>query len=193
MWRFAFERCGDIYDSDFHNQSKALSDDVLSRCISADDAVIDIGCGVGRWCRTVARYARLVTGIDYSKTSIQTARLNTAETNFEYIIGDVTKELAGRQFDLALLIHVIEHIDNPDEILTSLRNVTKKLIVEVPDFEGDALNLVQLDMNCPFYSDADHVREYTQKILNDQLTRNGWNILENRKNGGSVLAIAERA
>jgi hypothetical protein len=47
-------------------------------------------------------------------------------------------------------------------------------------------------MNCPFYSDADHVREYTVDILNSQLVRNGWQVVENRKRGGGVLAIAQR-
>jgi len=63
----------------------------------------------------------------------------------------------------------------------------------VPDFESDPLNIVRLAEGCAFYSDADHVREYTEEILNAQLTRNGWVVLENRKSGGAVLAVAEQS
>ena len=193
FWRFAFERSGEIYNDSFHNQSKALSEDYLLRWISPEDTVIDIGCGLGRWCEIAAKYAKSVVGIDYSEELIAAARMKPAAQQIEYIVGDVTRDLDGRQFDLALMTHVIEHIDNPDAILAQLQQVAKRLIVEVPDFESDPLNIVRLAENSPFYSDADHVREYTQAILNDQLTRNGWVILENRKMGGAVLAVAEHA
>lgn len=107
------------------------------------------------------------------------------------MVGDVTKDLHDEKFDLALLLHVIEHIDEADRILNELKTVPSMIIVEVPDFEQDALNYVRLKQNLPFYSDGDHVREYTEEILVDQLTRNGCDVIETRKNGGAVLAVAE--
>ena len=193
FWRFAFERSGEIYGDDFHNHSKALSEDYLQKWISPEDTVIDIGCGLGRWCEIAAKYASSVVGIDYSEELIAAARLRTEAANVEYINGDVTRDLDGRQFDLAVMTHVIEHIDDADTMLKELRSVANRLIVEVPDFESDPLNIVRLAENCSFYSDGDHVREYTQAILNAQLERNGWIVLENRKSGGAVLAVAECA
>jgi SAM-dependent methyltransferase len=193
FWRFAFERSGQIYDDDFHNQSKALSEEYLQRWIAPNDTVIDIGCGLGRWCEIAAKYAGSVVGIDYSDELIAEARHRASAPNVEYIKGDLTRDLDGRRFDLALMTHVIEHIDDPDTILRELRAVTRRLIVEVPDLESDPLNFVRLAEGCPFYSDGDHVREYTQAILNAQLERNGWTVLENRKSGGAVLAVAELA
>lgn len=192
FWRFAFERSGEIYGGEFHNHAKALTEEFLRRWIKEGHSVIDIGCGVGRWCRLAAKYSDSVVGIDYSPSDIEVAR-STADNNIiEFIVGDVTQDLGGRQFDLALLIHVIEHIDDADKFLRKLPAIVKNLIVEVPDFESDPLNGVRLKLNCPFYSDGDHVREYTQEILNAQLERTGWTVLENRKNGGAVLAVAER-
>lgn len=192
FWRFAFERSGQVYNDEFHNQSKALSEEYLQRWVTPQDTVIDIGCGLGRWCEIAAKYARSVVGIDYSEELIAAARSRTTAANVEYINGDVTRDLDGREFDLALMTHVIEHIDDPDTILKELRQVARRLIVEVPDLESDSLNIVRLAEDCPFYSDGDHVREYTQAVLNAQLTRNGWTVIENRKSGGAVLAVAER-
>jgi SAM-dependent methyltransferase len=191
FWRFAFELSGKIYGAKFHNQAKALNEKFLSRWIAKDDSVLDIGCGIGRWCEVASKYAESVVGIDYDETLIAEAKAETHNNNIEFFVGDVTKDLTGRKFNLALLIHVIEHIEKPDEFLRELKQVTERLLVEVPDFEHDPLNWVRLEQNCSFYSDGDHVREYTEDILVDQLTRNGWHVFETRKNGGAVLAVAE--
>lgn len=191
FWRFAYEISGEIYDSRFHNHAKALSEELLKRHIPSNGSVIDVGCGVGRWCRIASQYADRVVGIDYSQSLIDEARRRTQTENVTFLVGDVTTDLNNEKFDLALLLHVIEHIDNADQILQDLRNVASKIIVEVPDFEQDSLNYVRLAQKLPFYSDGDHVREYTEAILVDQLHRNGWNVLETRKNGGAVLVVAE--
>jgi SAM-dependent methyltransferase len=191
FWRFSFELSGKIYGKDFHNHAKALNEDFLKSKIVEYSSVIDIGCGVGRWCQIAAKYAKNVVGIDYDEGLIAQARNTTEAKNVEYIVGDVTKDLDGKRFDLALFIHVIEHIDDADKILQELHAVASILIVEVPDFENDALNIVRLQQNCRFYSDGDHVREYTQQVLINQLERNNWKVLETYKNGGAVLAVAK--
>lgn len=189
FWRFAFELSGEVYDSRFHNHSKALSEEVLAENIPVKGSVIDVGCGVGRWCRIASKYAGKVVGIDYSKSLIDEAKSKTDIANVTFLVGDVTKDLNDEKFDLALLLHVIEHIDDADQTLKDLKRVASKIIVEVPDFEQDSLNYVRLKQNLPFYSDGDHVREYTEEILVNQLERNGWNVIETRKNGGAVLAV----
>ncbi len=191
FWRFAFEISGEIYGAKFHNNAKALNEDILKRWISANNSVIDIGCGIGRWCKIASKYAKNVVGIDYDENLIRQAREQSKADNIEFIAGDVTKDLKGDLFDLALLTHVIEHIDDADKMLSDLKNLTKLLLVEVPDFEHDPLNWIRLEQNCPFYSDGDHVREYTEEILVNQLKRNGWQVLEIRKHGGAVLAVAK--
>jgi SAM-dependent methyltransferase len=191
FWRFSFELSGKIYGKDFHNHAKALNEDFLKSEIAENSSVIDIGCGVGRWCQIAAKYAKNVVGIDYDEKLISLARETTEAKNVEYIVGDVTKDLDGRRFDLALFIHVIEHIDDADKILKELHAVASNLIVEVPDFENDPLNIVRLEQNCRFYSDGDHVREYTQAILINQLERNNWIVTQTYKNGGAVLAVAK--
>lgn len=193
FWHFAFELSGEHYSGKFHNHAKALNEEFLKRWIPEEGTVIDIGCGIGRWCLISSKYAKSVVGIDYDGNLIAKARKDASAPNIEYIIGDVTKDLDGRRFDLALLTHVIEHIENADVILKELHEVCSTLIVEVPDFDHDPLNWVRLDQNCRFYSDADHVREYTEGILIEQLKRNDWEILELRKHGGSVLAVARSA
>ncbi len=191
FWRFAFELAGDLYGAKFHNHAKALNEEILKKWIPEGGSVIDIGCGVGRWCYVSSKYAKSVVGIDYDEILIAKARENSAE-NIEFIVGDATKDVAGRKFDVSLLTHIIEHIEDPDKLLTELKNVANTLIIEVPDFEHDPLNWIRLEQNCPFFSDGDHVREYTRDILIKQLEQNGWVVLETHKHGGAVLAVAKQ-
>lgn len=188
--RFAFEAAGELYGAEFHNHAKALNESFLKKWIPANGSVIDIGCGVGRWCEVASKYAERVVGIDYDGNLISEARATVKAKNVEFIVGDLTEDLRKNKFDLALLIHVIEHIEDADKLLEELKKVTKTLIVEVPDFESDSLNWMRLKHNLPFYSDGDHVREYTAEMLVNQLERNGWKILEVYKNGGAVLAVS---
>jgi SAM-dependent methyltransferase len=191
--RFAYELCGEMFGPSFHNASLALSEEVLRRWIPANGTVIDIGCGTGRWCKAAAPYARSVVGIDYDEAYMEVARAKYQEPNIEYIVGDVTKDLSGRTFDVGLLIHVIEHIDDVDTLLRALHRVAATLIIEVPDFESDSLNSVRHALGCPYYSDADHVREYTLASLRQQLERNGWDIRYHEQRGGAILAVAASA
>jgi 2-polyprenyl-3-methyl-5-hydroxy-6-metoxy-1,4-benzoquinol methylase len=190
-WRLAFEAIGEIDGHNFHCQSKALSENFLKRWIQKDSNVVDIGCGVGRWCRVAAKYAQSVVGIDFNRDLIKTAKKLTTEPNVEYKVGDVTTDLDDTRFDVMLLLHVIEHIDDADEFLESLKKVGNRLIVEVPDFESDSLNRVRLANGLAFFSDADHVREYTHEILEQQLKRTGWKTLDSQKRNGAIVVVAE--
>ncbi len=190
--RFSFELGGEIYGGDFHNNAKALREETLKTWIPEGGRVIDIGCGIGRWCEIASKYAGSVVGIDFDSNLIEEAKRNSQAGNVEYIVGDVTRDLGGRTFDLAMLTHVLEHIDDPDIILNQLRDITETILVEVPDFEHDPLNWLRLKQRCPFYSDGDHVREYTGAMVKDQLTRSGWHLLDLQKLGGAILAVATK-
>jgi SAM-dependent methyltransferase len=163
---------------------------IIRQWLPPHGSVLDIGCGVGHWCRLVAPYAASVVGIDYSAESLERARKMTSDSNVEYRLGDVTKDLTDERFDVALLFHVIEHIDDVDALLQPLHRLASTLVVGVPDFESDHLNAVRLRLGCPYYSDADHVREYTQNLLQHHLERNGWHVQLGESRNGTAMAVA---
>jgi SAM-dependent methyltransferase len=192
-WRFAHEISGELYGASYHARARALSEDLLKEWIPKDGTVIDIGCNIGRWSQISAKYARRVVGIDFKEEWIRIARETTTAENVEYILGDATKDLKGEKFDLALLSHVIEHIDDSDKMLQEAKEFAKTICVEVPDFTADSLNWVRLKHGYQFYSDGDHVREYTLEILKNQLQENGWKILHHEKNNGSMVVFAAQS
>lgn len=189
--QFAYELSGEVFGPSFHCSAMALSEDALQQVIPQGGSVIDIGCGTGRWCRIAARHAGKVVGIDRNAESIMAARRLSQADNIEYVVGDITEGLTSRKFDVALLIHVLEHVDKVDPLLAAVCRIASTLVVEVPDFEADPLNSVRRNLGCRYYSDGDHVREYTVTMLREQLERNGWKIRYHGYHGGAILAIAQ--
>jgi SAM-dependent methyltransferase len=188
--QFSYELSGEVFGPSFHCSAMALTEEALRRWIPPGGSVIDIGCGTGRWCRVAARHARSVVGIDHNAASIAAARQISQADNIEFMVGDVTRELVGRRFDLALLVHVLEHVENVDPLLVAVRGIASTMLVEVPDFEADPLNSVRKKLGCPYYTDGDHVREYTLAMLRRQLERCGWRIHRHENHGGAILAVA---
>jgi hypothetical protein len=105
----------------------------------------------------------------------------------------LSEQLPGLRFDLVLLFHVLEHIDDVDALLRDLTLVAARVLVEVPDFDSDPLNYARLRLGRSFYSDSDHVREYTAPLLERQLSRAGWKVTRLEVRRGSIVAAAERS
>lgn len=192
-WRISYELSAETFGGAFRNTTYCVSDDLLAEWIPPGSAVVDIGCGTGRLCQMTGRYAGRVVGIDYDKALIAEAVRQNTSSHIDFRVGDVTTALPGEQFDVALLVAVLEHIDDVDSLLRSIRAIAPTLIVEVPDFDADPLNLVRRDLSCVWYTDADHVREYTQPVLEEHLARNGWTPLIWKRRGGMMLAVCRRS
>lgn len=188
--RLAFEQSGVFYADNFHLETKGFSEEFLAGYLNSEMTIVDIGCGTGRWSRVSAKYARSVIGIDFDPSLIDAASTLTSEANVEFIVGDVTTDIPDVKYDVGILSHVIEHIVEIDEFLSKIHRVAEKILVEVPDFGADPLNMVRLELGSDFYSDADHVREYTRETLTSQLERNGWIVEEMFQRHGCICCVA---
>jgi trans-aconitate methyltransferase len=131
-----------------------------------------------------------VTGIDMYPRLIAEAKEHGVPANAEYRCGDAIAYAAERHHDVVLLVHVLEHVDDPDALLRMLREHATLVIVEVPNFESDPLNSVRLSLGSPYFADADHVREYTAPVLREQLLRNGLHVVEEAVRGASLIVVA---
>src|SRR5687767_12015592 len=85
--------------------------------------VLDVGCGVGRWSRRLARRGAIVTGIDLSPTMIAEAKRRAAEEGVSARCRFETQDLAAleaeEQFDLILGVTVLQHILDPEALRRS--------------------------------------------------------------------------
>lgn len=191
MRRVTYEVAGIRYGDEFQNQALGLSDELLASFISPGDKVADLGCGAGRWARASSRTASQVFGIDTNPAAITEGE--SLGGGVQYLNIDLSANLNEMpEVDLALMIHFLEHIKNPSELLNGLRRKTKRLVIEVPDFEGDPLNYPRFWTGEPFYYDTDHVREFTLTELVSLLKSTGWSTDHVSQKGGTLLIVAKR-
>jgi SAM-dependent methyltransferase len=104
--------------------------DLVGHSIGADDEIADIGCGVGRLTRAMARRARKVYGIDVSREMLARAREhNAGVANVEWLHGDGRGlgVLGDASVDGCLSHVVFQHIPNPDGTLGYIREIGRVL------------------------------------------------------------------
>jgi len=85
--------------------------------VAPDTEVLDIGCGVGRWSRRLARRGARVTGVDLSPTMLTEASRRAREEGIgercRFLQADVAEINLGQRFPLILAVTVFQHVMEP--------------------------------------------------------------------------------
>jgi SAM-dependent methyltransferase len=98
--------------------------------VDAGDAIVDIGCGVGRITRALATRAREVWAVEVSQEMLELARgYNEHLANVRWLLGD-GESLAGiddGSVDGCVSLVVFQHIPSKDVILSYVREMGRVL------------------------------------------------------------------
>lgn len=129
--------------------------------------ILDIGCARGGLLREFqSRGYSNLSGLDPSESC-----LNSLPADILPIQIDITRDLIPGSYSLAILSHVLEHLERPVEALENLSAITDWLYVEVPDAARYA------DFPNPFLDfNAEHINHFTSATLIDCLRRAGFSI-----------------
>lgn len=152
---------------------KTFSTDFLLSNIRTNDVVLDLGCAVGEISFIIAQKAKEVVGIDYNEKSINIAKQTYSTNNLSFICDEASKFLESNKkgFDILILSHILEHLDNPKEFLLSFKNYFDYIYLEVPDFDRTYLNYYRKELGLyNIYSDNDHVSEFDRNEIKNILT-----------------------
>jgi SAM-dependent methyltransferase len=91
-------------------------------------AVLDVGCGIGRWSIPLAARNR-VCGIDLSPTMIDIARRRARESRVtaRFEVGDVVSLDLREQFDRVLGVTVLQHVMSDADLDRALQSLARHL------------------------------------------------------------------
>jgi SAM-dependent methyltransferase len=149
--------------------------------ISTNHTVLDLGCKYGEITNEIAHKAHQVVGIDFDADAIKKANLTYQRSNLSFEYGEALTYLNKSQlsFDVLILSHILEHLDDPDQFLKSHVAHFKYVYIELPDFDKSLLNHYRRDMkNNLIYSDPDHISEFDREELFTLIESNGLEVVE---------------
>lgn len=193
--RLALERSFDVYAEEDHPVRVHTRKFILER-VHPTDSVLDLGCKNGYMSNYLAEKAAHVVGIDHDPEAISTARIQYQRGNLEFHEGDAVDLLKNRnmRFDVLILSHILEHIDDPGEFLACFKHHFLRIYIEVPDFDRYYLNHYRKDRGVKLiYSDIDHISEFDRYELRELLARAGLKIVQEEYRFGVQRIWCEHA
>jgi len=178
--RFAHELSFKIYTPEQH-PIRQVSKSFLLKNISNENTVLDLGCNLGDISFIIAEKAKEVIGIDYNSFAIEKAKNIYVKDNLEFINKEALDYLKtnNKKFDILILSHILEHIEEPKDFLLTYKGFFTKIYIEVPDFERYYLNKYRKDLKMDLiYSDNDHVSEFDRNEIQEMLKECNIEIIE---------------
>jgi SAM-dependent methyltransferase len=101
----------------------------------AGQTVLDYGCGRGEAIELFNRAGFRVTGADADPECVRlaSARGEAKELN----VADPLGQFGEKSFDIVVCFHVLEHVDNPKDVLRSLAKIARRyVLVAVPNLRN---------------------------------------------------------
>lgn len=143
--------------------------------------VLDIGCSIGTMLQIFEENGWQVWGVEPSK-SAQSATAKGYRVIRNYF---EKADLPRHYFDLIILNHTLEHMDNPTGVLQKVNILLKKkgiVFVDVPNAGG--LSARVLGKYWPFLSPEEHKHQFTRKNLEKVFKETGFKILHFESRSG---------
>jgi trans-aconitate methyltransferase len=155
--------------------------DFILEYINDESVVLDLGSNDGTLTTAIADKAKWVIGIDHDLTAINLAKSKHKKKNLEFIHQDANDYLKESQlkFDILILSHILEHIDEPEQFILNFKSNFKFIYIELPDFDKTYLNHYRKDLKMELiYTDADHVSEFDRYEMADLLRKTNLEVLK---------------
>ncbi|MDP1712749.1 MAG: methyltransferase domain-containing protein [Candidatus Nanopelagicaceae bacterium] len=176
LWRLSWEQTN-VYEKRHETEGKVdilrprnVSDAVAG--VSASQRVCDFGGGAGD---ISTAFLKLGCNVVYADTNpaLEANMLKRFGHLPNFKVANSYEVADGREgeFDLIVMSHVLEHIEDPRSFLEKLGKTTQRIHIEVPDLAAEPLSYIRVKLGLPVYKDDDHIiemsLEYLKKLIED--------------------------
>ena len=156
------------------------------------ERVLDLGCGAGRFLRTLGEAGCEPVGVEIAEAALIRARANAPGAELHLIAPDGDLPLEDRSIALVWCSEVIEHVADTLSLLREVERVLApggRALITTPShgrFQGALLALARFDSH--FDPLGQHLRFYTRTSLARALGEAGLGDVHVRGTGGIPLA-----
>lgn len=147
--------------------------------------ILDVGCGNHSPSLTKKYYPKCkYYGLDKSKDyNLNEEDFNSVEKFYEVDLSNISNlvMIPNDFFDCLILSHIIEHLENSEDVILHLLNKTKKrgiIYIEFPSSHTVHLPSMKGRGGLNFYDDPTHIRLHNLRDLELLLTKNGCTIIK---------------
>jgi len=123
---------GKFINSLFRKSMRLRFEKTLQYCLPVEDrTVLDIGCGPGHYCLTLARKgAKRVVGLDFSGEMIGIAKKRASAMGLsqrcEFVVQDFIDYDPNEKFSYVIIMGVMDYIENPKLFIKRVGDLTQK-------------------------------------------------------------------
>ena len=139
--------------------------------------LLDIGCGRGLFLERVKEKFASVVGVDFESEAIEIGRAKGLEV-YCMEISRFLNEYSGEKFDVITVRYVLEHVENPREIIMSVRKLLNPggyILVTVPNIDCKIINP---ENNKIFLYPPHHLTLWSKKAVRNLFEISGYEVLK---------------
>jgi 2-polyprenyl-3-methyl-5-hydroxy-6-metoxy-1,4-benzoquinol methylase len=153
--------------------------------VGRDQDVLDIGCGEGFFAAELKKDGNRIVGVDALPHAGEGGALERyISADLNAALPDLARQAGEHRFDRVLLLDVLEHLVQPELLLSEVRPALKeggRLVVSVPNVANITVRLALLFGRFPYTDrgilDSTHLHFYTRRTARALLEENGWEIV----------------
>ena len=156
----------------------------MAIALTPTGTVLDVGCGDGLLLQMLKEQGIETKGVDISDVAVEVC----TQKGFTVLKNDFTTDVlpfGEGSFDTVIALDVLEHVYNPEKLLSEIHRVSKSdVVISVPNFASLPARIQVLLGRVPENNrpNKGHLYWFTWKVLKDVLAKEHFVIEEGRFN-----------
>lgn len=178
---------GDYHRDDTYKLEEKLFSNIFQRRVNEiykfikSGKILEIGSSTGLMLMIFKQKGFEVKGVEISRKAAEISK----SKGLDIIIGSFEKIKFDEKFDLVILNHTLEHMENPPEVLEKVKRILKPkgyLMIDLPNFDSPVAQL--LKSKWPHLLPDEHLWHFTQKAFEILLKKKDFKIKVVKKASG---------